>query len=55
MQKIILLLCFGGMPAFLLSQVKADSLYKIWQNNALPDTVRLKAIHNFSIGLSQEA
>jgi len=50
MQKIILLICFGGMPAYLLSQVNADSLYKIWQNNDLADTVRLKAIHNFSIG-----
>ena len=46
--KYYLIICFSFVLYPLLGQVDTDSLKEVWNNNALPDSVRLKAINELA-------
>jgi tetratricopeptide (TPR) repeat protein len=54
MKKLLLLFWFGSIALALSAQVNTDSLYRVWKNVNLPDTLRLSAIHGLSIILSKQ-
>ncbi len=51
MKRVLFVLYCAGLSKVLVAQAHPDSLYKVWQNPRLSDTLRLKAIHDFSVRL----
>ncbi|HRI59282.1 MAG TPA: tetratricopeptide repeat protein, partial [Saprospiraceae bacterium] len=54
MKKLLLLFWFGMMAIALSAQINADSFFRVWNNTALSDTVRLRAIHTLGVFISKQ-